>query len=96
MTEGEIKSEILAFLNKLPDCRVRAQQKHATNRKSQTPVGWPDISGFFRDKALFIEVKKPGGSLSMAQHNFIVDAKSWGHLSFFAENLAQVRKELGV
>lgn len=86
----------MRFLNSLPDCAVRAQQKHSKYRTNQTERGWPDISGYYRDKGLFIEVKKPGGSLSLEQHEFITKAKSFGHIAFFATDLITVRRELGV
>lgn len=95
MNETEIRKEILDFLKGLPDCKVRAQQKHS-KRANMTEKGWPDLSGYYRDKCLFIEVKKPGGSLTMEQMNFINKAKSLGHLAFFATNLATVKTELGL
>lgn len=96
MNETEIRKEILAFLNTLPDCAVRAQQKHSKYRANQTERGWPDLSGYYRDKGLFIEVKKPGGTLTMEQMTFINRAKSLGHLAFFATDLATVKKEIGL
>lgn len=96
MTETEVRAEILKFLKSLPDCCVRAQQKHSKRAHQQTEKGWPDLSGYYRDKGLFIEVKKPGGSLTMEQMNFIQKAKSLGHIAFFATSVLDVRKELGI
>lgn len=95
MTETEIRKDILDFLRALPDCKVRAQQKHS-KRGNQTEKGWPDLSGYYRDKGLFIEVKKPGGTLTLEQVEFINKAKSLGHLAFFATSLSDVRKELKI
>lgn len=94
MTETEIRAEILAYLNTLPNCEVRAQQKHTKNRASLTKKGWPDLSGYYKTKGLFIEVKKPGGALSLEQHTFITNAKSNGHIAFFAVSLEDVKQEL--
>ena len=96
VTETEIRKEILDFLNSLPDCAVRAQQKHSKYRSNRTEKGWPDLSGYYRDKGLFIEVKKPGGTLTMEQMEFINRAKSFGHIALFATSIADVRKGLGI
>lgn len=94
MTETEIRGEIIKYLKTLPDCRVRAQQKHSKNRNNQTEKGWPDLSGYLGSKAFFIEVKKPGGTLTMEQHEFITHAKGQGHIAFFATSVGDVRREL--
>jgi hypothetical protein len=94
MTETEIRAEIVKWLNNQPHCRVRVQQKHSKFRANQTAAGWPDISGYWGARALFIEVKKPGGTLSLEQHEFIKDADRLGHLAFFATSLSDVMRKL--
>lgn len=57
--------------------------------------GWPDIHGVWVDgKALLIEVKAPGGSISEAQMRIVSRAKELGAHAFFAYSLADVRREL--
>lgn len=94
MTETEIRGKIVAYLNTLPDCKVRVQQKHSKYRKNQTERGWSDIHGNLGPKALYIEVKKPGGALTLEQHNFINDRKNEGCIAFFATSVDDVRQEL--
>lgn len=95
-TETEIRGEIVAYLNTLPDCKVRVQQKHSKYRKNQTERGWPDISGYLNSKALFIEVKKPGGTLTLEQMKFIQDAQKHGHIAFFATSVEDVKREFSL
>ena len=94
MTETEIRGQIVAYLKTLPDCKVRTQQKHSKNRANQTEKGWPDISGYYKNAGLFIEVKKPGGTLTLEQMHFIQDAQKHGHIAFFATSVEDVRREL--
>lgn len=96
MTETEIRKVILDYLETITGCAVRAQQKHMKNRANRTPPGWPDLSGYYRGRGLFIEVKRPGGVASLEQVAFIEKAKSFGHLAFFATGIGDVKRELGL
>jgi hypothetical protein len=95
MTEIEIRGVILKYLKSI-GAKVRVQQKHSKSRTNMTEKGWPDISGYLGSRGLFIEVKKPGGSLTLEQHAFITDAKKNGHLAFFATSVEDVKRELRV
>jgi len=74
-------------------------------------AGWPDIygvmrkthlperngaTGYFYLETFFIEVKKPGGALSVEQHRILERAKEWGAITCVATCLEDVRKALGL
>lgn len=92
MTETDIRRDILAYLRGLPDCVVRVQQKHTKRAHQGTVPGWPDISGDYRGRALYIEVKKPGGAITKAQHDFILAAMNRGAIAFCAESVEEVKR----
>jgi len=58
-------------------------------------AGWPDIHGVWKDgRALLIEVKAKGGTISEEQMRIIIKAKSLGGHAFFAYSLEDVQREL--
>lgn len=105
MTENEVKNSICDYLSTLPGCLFTLTPRGNSRkvRSKYLPSGWPDLSGMIQKKyaigfvpfPLFIEVKKPGGTLSKAQHDFILKAKSLGAIAFVAESVDDVKKELG-
>lgn len=72
---------------------VRGKMKYTS---SYMRKGWPDIHGVWKNgRALLIEVKAPGGTISEEQMRIIIKAKSLGAYAFFAYSLDDVRRELG-
>lgn len=61
------------------------------------PVGFSDLCGFRKSdgKALFIEVKKPGGRIAPAQRHFIDTMKSSGALSGIAYSVEDALEIIG-
>jgi hypothetical protein len=55
--------------------------------------GYSDLSGYRKSdgKAVFIEVKKPGGKIRPEQINFIKIARQYGCLSGFAYSVEDAR-----
>jgi hypothetical protein len=93
MNETEIRAEIIKYLKTVPHCKFRVQQKHSKVRANHTEKGFSDIHGNLGPRAFYIEVKKPGGSLTLEQHKFINDRKNEGCLAFFATSVQEVREE---
>lgn len=99
-TEAEIKREICDFLALHPLCvftlspGIQASKGRARSR--YMPKGWPDITGVWGNKGLFIEVKTPGGAVSKEQVEILRKLTSLGHLAFVARSVEDVRKELWV
>lgn len=57
--------------------------------------GHSDIAGVLRGgKALFIEVKKPGGKLTVRQKGFLDDMRQSGALAFSASSTEEVQLKL--
>lgn len=58
-------------------------------------AGCPDILGMLKGgRFLAIEVKRPGGRLSTAQHAFLYRVEHDGGLGFMAESVADVQQRL--
>jgi hypothetical protein len=96
VTESEIKKQIADFLERLPGCIFTVHLAGRRGYQSRhLKLGWPDISGSWNGKPLGIEVKKPGGTLSLEQHAFIERAKSAGWIAFVATSVECVREALG-
>lgn len=96
LTEGEIKLQICEWLERqgaLFTYHVRGRGKYMSRYMKK---GWPDIHGIWLDgKALLIEVKKKGGTISEEQMRIIEAAKKLGGAyAFFAYSLDDVKKEL--
>lgn len=105
MNETEIRKAICDLLASYPDrCIFRADKgirRRQANQGKYLPTGWPDISGVWISELktpfpLFIEVKKPGGAISEAQHNFLVRAGQMGCLAFVASSVEHVEYALGL
>lgn len=99
MTEAEIKRSIAEYLESLGD-RVLFTVNSAGRKGYQSKFlrkGWPDISGMVSvtrgtwAQPFFIEVKKPGGTLSLEQHKILERAKSMGAITCVATCVEDVR-----
>jgi hypothetical protein len=100
VTEADIKREIGDFLERHPD-RVLftfTPPKRTKYSSKFMRVGWPDIFGILRKSHVlapfFIEVKKPGGALSVEQHKILERAKEWGAITLVATSVMDVRSAL--
>ena len=61
MIETQVTQRLVRLLNTVPGCR--AKKRHGGRFQS----GDPDIAGSYRGLAFFIEVKFPGGQLTLLQ-----------------------------
>lgn len=108
VTEQQIKLEICQLLERFPD-RILftvTPPKRTKYSSKFMKVGWPDIYGMIvqsREYGLsrppmpfFIEVKKPDGTLSLAQHQLLEQAKRMGAITCVATCVEDVRKVLGI
>lgn len=91
MNESEIRREICEYLEAIPGCIFRINHEDRRRMKSKyLPKGWPDISGSIGDKALYLEVKKPGGTIRQDQVKFMDRAKAQGALCGFVTSVDDV------
>lgn len=62
--------------------------------KSGVPKGYSDLSGHRKSdgKAVYIEVKKPGGAIRPEQKNFIQQMQKTNALAGFARSVEDARK----
>ncbi len=109
-TESEIKREICEFLDRFPDLILFTVSPPKRTRFSSKfmRAGWPDIFGILKNiiraegsewdapLPFFIEVKKPGGSLSLEQHKLLEKAKVLGAITCVATCVEDVRKALSL
>jgi hypothetical protein len=109
VTESEIKNDICTLLEKYPErilftVTPPKRTKYSSKRMRQ---GWPDISGIalqiiqqerpvYSCRPFFIEVKKPGGTLSLEQHKILEQAKAMGAITCVACSVDDVRQALGI
>ena len=95
--EGLIKRAICEYLESkgyLFTLHCRSRQKF---KSKYTRDGMPDIMGVCPGgRALFIEVKKPGGMLSIEQHKILEQAKAMGAIAIVATGIEDVREGLGI
>lgn len=58
------------------------------------PVGFPDLFGvrFSDGKAVFIEVKKPGGKIRPEQERFVLRMREYGFIAGIAYSVEDARK----
>lgn len=90
MTESDIKREICEYLETLPNVLFTVTPPKRTKFNSNfMRAGWPDIFGIIQFKGsvvkpLFIEVKKPGGTLSVEQFQLLGKAKELGAITCVA------------
>lgn len=98
MTEADIRRDIAQYLLSVPGClftlHVKARGKFVS--KSWPPANWPDLSGSFLGRGLFIEVKKPDGVATVGQIRFIDEARRQGNIAFFADSVEVVKKGMGL
>ena len=100
--ESEIKRTICEWLAKFPNkiLFTVTPPKRTKYSSKFMMCGWPDIFGVIRrqhmHEAFFIEVKKPGGTLSLEQHKVLEQAKSMGAITCVATDVSDVRKALGI
>lgn len=107
--EAKIKREICDYLASFPDefeftltPGIQAGKKRA--RSKYMPKGWPDITGVWRKRSIFvnaygtirhvipffIEVKAIGGVASEEQDSFIKKMSSWGCVALVASSVSEV------
>jgi hypothetical protein len=60
------------------------------------PRGISDILGIWKGRFLAIEIKRPGGQLTVEQQRFLDRVKIEGGVSFVARSVDDVITELGV
>lgn len=109
MTESEIKNAICELLERFPDrCLFTVNLAGRRGYNSRfLRKGWPDITGIwggycvatFKNtlwKPLFIEVKKPGGTMSCEQFSVLTKAEEMGAITILAQSVEDVRRALGV
>lgn len=102
-TESEIKRAICELLARFPDrilFTISPPRRGGYTSKFLT-VGWPDVYGILGSpsdppKVFFIEVKKPGGTLSVEQHRLLEKAKALGAITCVATCVEDVRQALGI
>ena len=58
------------------------------------PIGFPDLFGvrFSDGKAVFIEVKKPGGKVRPEQERFVLGMREYGFIAGIAYSVEDARK----
>ncbi len=109
VTEADIKREICEFLERFPERILFTIMPPKRTKYSSKfmRVGWPDIYGIFAKveghtthfyvaTPFLIEVKKPGGALSLEQHRILEQAKAWGAITCVATSANDVRNALGI
>lgn len=106
ITEKQLESAILDYLNILPKCyaiKVNNTGIFDPNRKvyrtlknKHSPKGVSDIVGSYNGRALFIEVKAPGKikNVSKEQMEFLERMRQTGAIAFAADSIDVVEKEL--
>jgi hypothetical protein len=95
--ENQIKTDICDWLQSrgyLFTLHIRSKQKF---KPKYARNGWPDIVGVCPNgKALLIEVKKPGGTLSIEQHKVLERAKAMGAITVVAVSVDDVCEALSL
>lgn len=91
--EQIVKDDICSWLERrgaLFTLHVRGKMRYSSHRMVR---GWPDIHGVWLDgRALMIEVKAKGGTISEDQMRVMDAAKKLGAHAFFAYGLDDVVK----
>ena len=69
---------------------MRRGQAAGQGGYSSTPAGFPDLVGCFppSGRAVYIEVKAPGGKLTQAQESMLAILKAKGAIAFWADSVA--------
>jgi len=103
MLEKDIQRQILDFLHYHKVFAWRNQTtgifdtKRKVFRSNQTLKGAADIFAVLNNgRFVAIEVKRPGGKLSLDQINFLADINKRGGLAFMADNVEVVKRELNL
>jgi len=96
MKESDIQKEIMQYLKAKNIYHWRSPNLTIRRRKNIITKGVSDILGFYKDKFLAIEVKKPGGVQSEDQKDFHNEVKKHGHLAVVAYSLDDVIRFLGL
>lgn len=100
--ETDIKRDICEFLDTHKDRILFTVSPPKRTRYSSKYMraGWPDCYGVLKNGFLttpfFIEVKKPGGALSLEQHEVLNRAKELGAITCVATCVDDVKKVLGL
>lgn len=104
--EKDIQKEILAYLQAHPKVAFAGRFNSGTAVASDnygktrytrfnTLRGFPDIHGCLKGgRALYIEVKRPGGLATIDQTTFILNAQNAGAIAFIAHSLMDVERNL--
>lgn len=94
--ETDIRDAIVEFLKlKRIFCwkdRQSAKRQGVGTVKSSKGVA--DILGIYAGRPLAIEVKKPGGTLSQEQHEWLTQFKDAGGIAFIATSVEECQKKL--
>lgn len=94
MTESQLKSQILEFLNTHPAVDIaipyhQVQASKKTRRSKWQPKGIPDILGSLRNGVcLWVEVKLPTGTVSPEQDQFLVNRLNRNQVAFVARSIS--------
>lgn len=101
--EADIRRQICDLLAHHKDrCvfRINVEDRRRTS-SPYLPDGWPDISGFWVTELgtpipLFIEVKGPGGKVSVEQHEFLSRVSRMNVIAFIARSVEDVATVLRI
>lgn len=94
MTEAQIKSDIVAYLRKLPRTYVRIIQIGVIPGRKNCSAGIPDLLVISNGRTFLIEVKSPNGTLRPEQRNFIDAWTICGGTAFVARSLDDVIRRI--
>jgi hypothetical protein len=94
--ESDIRDAIIKYLEKQkvfcwPDKQVVGKPHKGTLVGHR---GIADILGIYKGKPLAIEVKRPGGELSVEQFRWLTRYKEEGGIAFVATSIEDVQRQL--
>lgn len=97
-TESQVKQSICELLERFPNrCLFTVNLAGRKGYQSRfLRKGWPDITGIWDKQPLFIEVKKPGGTISCEQFRVLTLADEMGAITILAEGIEDIRKALKI
>lgn len=94
-SESEIKREICEYLEYVGALFTVSPPRRGMYSSRYMQAGWPDIYGIKGwSLPFFIEVKKPGGALSLEQHKILDRAKTLGAVAIVATCVQDVKDAL--
>lgn len=91
--ERDIQAVIFEYLKKKHPYVVRSNQQYRKGRPVyKETIGQPDLWGIRKDgRPFYIEVKKPGGTLTIKQHEMLEILTRLGHEAFIATSLEDLK-----